>query len=690
MWFINKSGSPARPFYVSASWLGIALVSCKAALLGTPSIASVDSIIEYGRDLAIMSHADVLFAVTIGLLGGMMIRLQPKWPASRPLVVIAMLVFCVLSVIYAIANVQVFAYLRSYLTYPLIYVAGDLKNMRSSLGAFLTPGLIAILVSAPLCYLWAVWMTPRFIASSAIITGIAGRAGRAGALCVLAAYVGYGYVGYNSMPWLDRVDRRVAENPHWVLARSLLTDVFSPGRPALLREQFPPNCLDDFMIGSERAEAIEMGRDRSLPPLNLASTLTDAAYGMVTPPSSSVELTAGIPRRRPMNVIVYVLESVGVQHLSLYGSPYDTTPCLNRAAANALVFDNFYAHCGVTANSLVAINLGIYPGLTWREYTVEQPNLPGTTVAQLLHARNYRTAYMTSGEIQYVNMDGFLKNRGYDRVWGYEHLGCGALLDSWGVEDRCLVDSVLEWVDQDRERPFYAMVWTQQTHHPYEPSPSVPFIDFFREFERDQLPPDHYDLGRYLNVLHEADRQLGRLFSELERRGLADDTLVIVTGDHGEGFGSPHDIYGHGGRVFDEIVKVPLVAWNRRLFDGGERVATIGGHIDLNPTLAEWLDLPCAESWQGRSLFDAARSPRAYFFAANDDYLLGVRDREFKYIFNATTAREQLFDLGRDPKELTSLADQQSDLCEQLRQRIAAWVHYEQGHIAKLRDGRSR
>jgi arylsulfatase A-like enzyme len=217
----------------------------------------------------------------------------------------------------------------------------------------------------------------------------------------------------------------------------------------------------------------------------------------------------------------------------------------------------------------------------------------------------------------------------------------------------------------------------------------VPFVDFFKGLAKEELPPDDYDLGRYLNVVREADRQLGRLFDELRRRGLADDTLVVVTGDHGEGFGSPHDIYGHGGKVFDEIVKVPLVLWNPRLFGGAargdRRVETIGGHIDLNPTLAETLGIAAAGSWQGRSLFATDRPPRVYFYAANDDYLLGVREHNRKYIYNATIGREQLYDLAADPREQTNLASDEPDRCAELRSRVAAWVKYEKGHIAKLR-----
>jgi arylsulfatase A-like enzyme len=721
----NQDSHLDHPTAWSASWLAIwlavGLIACKGVLLGRPSDGSVADVIDFVRDLGIMSHADVLFAMVAGAGCGVATRFARRAVGRRRTAIqIPMVCAFVLSAAYGIASVQVFAYLRSHLTYPLIYLAGDMKNMRSSLGAFVTPTMFVALIIGPLMYLVLVWLSQRLIQVRRTRWI---RAGQVIGFVVILLYVAWGHHGYSTLPWCDRVDRRVAENPHWVLVKSLVTDLTSEGQRIQLAENFAPEMLADFETVAERRPAgwarrgqdVRGGKDEvhvasdSLPTSWVVGRPAWAAVRSAIDRSTMNPDSAGVAR--PKNVIVYVLESVGAQHLGLYDSLYDTTPCLEREAANSLVFDNFYAHCGVTANSLVAINLGIYPGLTWREYTVEQPDLPGTTVAQLVKQRGYRTAYITSGEIEYVNMDGFLRDRGYDDVWGYSYLPCKELIISWGVEDRCLVDGALDWIDRDSAEPFFLMVWTQQTHHPYEPSPSVPFINFFEGLSKDELPPDDYDLGRYLNVVREADRQLGRLFDGLRRRGLADDTLVVVTGDHGEGFGSPHDIYGHGGKVFDEIVKVPLVLWNPRLFgkkgsgvfdadgregaahqrvptpfSGGQRVGTMGGHIDLNPTIAELLGIPTAGSWQGRSLFAPDRPPRVYFYAANDDYLLGVRERGEKYIYNATIGRERLFDLDADPREQTNLALSEPERCGELRSRLAAWVKYEKGHIAKLRD----
>src|SRR5205814_8348569 len=91
---------------------------------------------------------------------------------------------------------------------------------------------------------------------------------------------------------------------------------------------------------------------------------------------------------------------------------------------------------------------------------------------------------------------------------------------------------------------------------PYALAEDAKPIDFFAG---KPTPIDDYDLGLYLNAVREADTQIGRLIDALRERGLADDTLLVITGDHGEAFGWPHDTYGHGPRVYQENVNVPFV-----------------------------------------------------------------------------------------------------------------------------------
>ncbi len=634
-----------------ATWLAVPLVAAKAFHWTWPGLRWAGWP-DWLKDVGVSAHADVGFAAAFGLVSFVLLRLARHRPMLRRWLGIGLLALSAFSVLFAVASVQLFAFLRSPLTYPLLYLAGDMKSMSSSIGSFLSPAFVAALVLVPLLHVVAVRRASRPPRQES------GRVRRAlGFACLAAvpAWVAWGaWMAHG--PWSDRSDHLIARNPHWSFVSSLVDEARGGAVPRM-QDDFPAACLADFRPGAPAAAPVPAG----------ARTVRPAA----------------LPRAgRPRNVLLVVLESTGTRYLSPYGSRYATTPHLAAEASHALVFDAFYAHVGLTANSLAALGLSVYPYMTWREYSQEYPDFPGETLADVLGPLGYRTAFLTSSFLDYVGLDRFLRDRGFDEVRDWNTLSDGSPATSWGGDDRVLVDRTLEWIDRDRERPFFGILWTQQSHHPYDPASGQPVIDFF---SGGPLPPDDWDLGRYLNTIAEVDRQLGRLFAGLRERGLDKDTLVVLTGDHGECFGDPHRNWGHGSRLYQENVNVPLMLWSPTLFEGGGRRETVGGHVDVNPTILDLLGVPAPASWEGRSVFDPDRPPRAYFYAANDDYLLGVRESQYKYVYNVTRGREELYDLERDPDEQVNVAALHPEKCRTLRQRLAAWRHHAAGTLENAR-----
>lgn len=637
---------PPAPATRSALWptalLALGLALPKAVQWELPDL-SWGRLSDWVSDLSASAHEDLLFALGTGASFQAAFWLARRRPALGLALHRLLLGWGAACVAYAVASVQVFAYLRSPLTYPLLYIAGDMKSMRSSLGAFVDWRIVVAVLLAPLLWLLlAAWAGRRLPPWP---RGRIGRAGLALAGLGMAALVAFGWTTAAGR-WRDRADHLISENPHAALLGSCLKEALGV-RARTLDVPYGPDDLLDFELPVRR-------QPRAVRPFQ------------------------GKP---PRNVILLVLETTGTRYLSAYGSKYPTTPVLEAERKNTLAFDNVYSHVGLTSNAMAAITLSVFPYMTWREYTVEYPRLPGRTLAQLFKAQGHRTAFIHTGDLEYVNQRGFLTGRGFDVIQDFREIGGGERLSSWGGEDRHLVDAVLRFVDQEKGKPFYVMAWTIQSHHPYDPSPDQPFIDFFGK----DLPPDDYDLGRYLNTLREVDRQIGRLLAGLRARRLADDTMVIITGDHGEAFGDPHETWGHGFRLYDEGLKVPLMIWSPRLTQRGRHLPTIGSHVDVNPTVADLAGLKPDPSWHGRSMLAAGRPPRAYFYAANDDYLLGVREDEFKYIYNLTAGREELYDLSKDPQEKINVAAEHPLKCQRLRQRVAAWREHEAQHMAELR-----
>src|SRR5947209_8032720 len=333
------------------------------------------------------------------------------------------------------------------LTYPLLRMAGGYADVRSSVAAQLTLPIIMAMAGGPLAYLWAVHLLrrTRWARSPRLAVVL---------LLLLAAYLPVAARGYRQRI-AGGPDDALAASPHLALLRSYADHWRGHGDgdadidSGAARRAPAPHGEDDFLTFARR---------RPAPPTTAPST---------TPPVR--------------NVIVVVLESTGTQFLSLYGSEYPTTPRLQAEAAHSLVLNHFYCNAGYTLHAMLPLVLSSYPGSGWKIYTAECPHLPGTSLAGLLHARGYRTAMMTGGALDFKDTRRFFDGRGFDEVCGAEDLrraGVGTVVSSWGIDDPPLFDHLLQWIDRDPDRPFYALAWTQQTHHPYTPPPGHALRDF--------------------------------------------------------------------------------------------------------------------------------------------------------------------------------------------------------------------
>jgi arylsulfatase A-like enzyme len=95
-----------------------------------------------------------------------------------------------------------------------------------------------------------------------------------------------------------------------------------------------------------------------------------------------------------------------------------------------------------------------------------------------------------------------------------------------------------------------------------------------------------------------------------------------------------------------------------------------------------------APEWQGRSLLDDRQPHRAYFYVAEDSFTLGVREGNWKYIYDLRDGTEELYDLDRDPNEQHNLSSTEPERCVRLRQRLAAWTEANRRQYEKIAANR--
>src|SRR5262249_52201791 len=417
-----------RRLFWGAVWLAAILIATKAYYLGLPKPHGFADVIEYVRSLAAISYTDLWFVAGFWALARLVVALLDAWPTAVKVFSFAVLSVAAFFCLYAVANVVIFGVFGGFLTYPLLALVGDVRMVRSSVGAHLTVPVASGLIGVPLTYGLLVAGTNRWT-----LPRLQSRTPQVSACIVLVIWTLIGY-GMWEQTWRTRPDRRVAANSEWVFLASCWQAI---GRSGMVRmpDRFSADDLTDFD---------PIGANQILP---VAIRRAGAAI--------KARVRAA---RRPPNVILVVLESGAARWTSLNGGPYETTPTLRAESAHGVVFQNAYAHIGRSSNSLVAILLSTYPKLDFREITEQFPNLPGTSLAAVFKDRGYRTAFMTPSDMSWAGWDKFLDRRGFNEVLDYRNLTtCPAMLTSWGVEDRCMVDAMVDFVHKQRDSPFFLM-----------------------------------------------------------------------------------------------------------------------------------------------------------------------------------------------------------------------------------------
>ena len=361
-------------------------------------------------------------------------------------------------------------------------------------------------------------------------------------------------------------------------------------------------------------------------------------------------------------VILITIDTLRADRLSSYGSDRVATPHLDRLAAEGIRFANASSTVPFTLPAHSSIMTGLYPpshGVRENVGYVLAPEL--VTIAE-----RFRDAgYVTGGFVSAFVLDArWGIGRGFDTYVDDFDLDsmAGANLGSVQRAGTETIAHALEWLDGvGAEEPFFMWLHLFDPHDPYDPP--EPF--------RSEYQGRPYD-----GEVAYTDSLIGEFRAALEERGLFDESVLVLTSDHGEGLGDHGESY-HGFFVYDSTVHVPLIV---RLPGGTERGRVVGdavSHVDIAPTLIELLGLDGAGAGQGRSLLPdmqglpnplAERSVYAESFYALDHYgwapLRSLRTAEHKYI---EAPEPELYALLEDPGELANVLLEERDLSRRLR-----------------------
>jgi arylsulfatase A-like enzyme len=489
--------------------------------------------------------------------------------------------------------------------------AGDL--LRIAVATRIAPGVFAWCGLAALTLIGTGAVGAGVGAGVGAITG--GRCGRYGASW--AGFVVCGWLSF-AVGWLARPTPLAAGGSAWVAAIALLASAL-------------------FVLG---AWAARRRWAAAGPALVAVAAAVIACHAVVT------GFQAGILGRRvsavappaATNVLLVTLDTTRADRFG--SSPIDTSG-FDRVASEGASFDLAMSPIPVTAGAHATLFSGVEP---WRHGVLLNgraiPAIP--LLAERLSASGYATAGFPSAYV----LDGTLGfSRGFDRYdddfslfTGVGHTLVGRLFQAWHrhgdrgliIERRAddTVDLALAWLDHHEragqlERPFFAWVHLYDAHGPYSPPP--PFDErYYRGVDARNplnhsleglgaLPPYLSDslrgitdrawvIAQYDGEVAYADEQLRRLLAWLDDSRHAEDTVVVVVADHGEGLGEEGEAFTHGDFLYEHDLHVPLaMRWPGRIAPGS-RVRWPVGLADVTPTILSLVGLPAVEAATGADL----------------------------------------------------------------------------------------
>jgi arylsulfatase A-like enzyme/Tfp pilus assembly protein PilF len=368
------------------------------------------------------------------------------------------------------------------------------------------------------------------------------------------------------------------------------------------------------------------------------------------------------PATRP-NVLLITLDTTRADHIGCYGHKEARTTAIDSLAAGGVTFDNAYVTVPMTLPSHASMLTGLYPaenGLPDNGAGRLADTVP--TLAELLQQHSYNTGAFIGSIVLHARSG---LDRGFDlydddMVGGEQHGDESHLMRN----ARLVVDSALNWLNSQDDDPFFCWLHFFDPHAPYQGH---------AEIFGDRFASNPYD-----GDIAFADVHIDRLLQRLKETGKYDNTLIIVVGDHGEGFGD-HDELEHGFLLYNPTVRVPLIVVDPRTTAAGTRVAAPVSLVDLMPTVLDCLEIPSVAHASGQSLQPALqRQPleshpcysqtTSAFSAFGWAPLKSITTDAWKYI---QTTHDELYDLRQDPGELHNLAATNAEQAQQMQQLLA-------------------
>lgn len=309
-------------------------------------------------------------------------------------------------------------------------------------------------------------------------------------------------------------------------------------------------------------------------------------------------------RPRKLNVLIITCDALRPDHLSCNGYERNTSPNIDRLAAEGTLFTQAVCQGTWTVPSLFSLITSTYPHrhrMTHWEPRPLDPSVP--SLIQILREHGYRTAFIS----------------GHGAIPSFEILRFDTFINTSGKADTVTRMSA-KWLRKEPDKPFFLWIHYIEPHAPYGPPPPWDrmflhdeYSERYDDIPAELIPPrtlvrdtsatdlDYY-VAQYDGEIRFVDTYIGNLLTYLTSSGLDETTLVILSADHGESLGEQGRYFLHGGFPYEAVIRVPLILRCKGLIPGSRRIDGQVQLLDVAPTILDLLNLEAPPGLQGISL----------------------------------------------------------------------------------------
>jgi arylsulfatase A-like enzyme len=375
-------------------------------------------------------------------------------------------------------------------------------------------------------------------------------------------------------------------------------------------------------------------------------------------------------RKRP-NIILVTVDALRADFLGIYGRGKNTSPHIDAFAKNAVVFTNAYCAMPKTSASFASLLTGLHPFLNKTAPIQDYLREKDLTIAEFLLARGYETAAI----VENANLSkalGFSKGfASYTEVW--KHVNGKAAATPY------ITAETLKFLGKTHQKPFFLWVHYIDPHAPYLPPDE--FVHYNaaekgrdisgiekkiivggkleKQTIKNGQTDENYFIARYEGCVRYVDNEIGKILNILQNR-YRDDTVVMLSSDHGEELGEHNLFFDHGPLTFQSSIRVPLIV--KIPGKGNARIADAVSLLDIFPTIAaDIVQQKIPVEIQGRSLFKADPERDLFIYGQFSHSI--VSGHEHFMEINAPFAeslnllKRYCFDIRSDPAEKSNLIE---------------------------------